>query len=406
MDMEEKQTRNIKSRKKIQQTMSTSSIMSALGLAIVAVMAVVVFGFNSSYAAEDVGTVLPDQFTTAEVTKTIHGDTNFKISPYHTTDGQQVFCLEHMVDFKSGATFTKGDAITDYGLLYLMANIYPNVQFDAFLNADLQTWLSQTAVWMYLYEKELIDYGSVAETSKNYISPTDLEYIKTTRGITIDDDFTVVYTGNPNTGGISNVSVTTDDPILYDKYIKPVVDAALQNRAQAATKKLYINFDDEISITQDNKYYQTSAVSVTATPADSFRGYEVVINSAPEGTFVVDANGNKIEDLKNMSPTDKFYFRIPVDKMTDANKILKFSINGTFKIYSGNYYVSENAQTITSVNLQDTVLSDGAELPLNYSPRVPDTGMSTAQTVYFIGLIILLSGVGIIYANVKPEESN
>ena len=48
MDMEEKQTRNIKSRKRIQQTMSTSSIMSALGLAIVAVMAVVVFGFNSS----------------------------------------------------------------------------------------------------------------------------------------------------------------------------------------------------------------------------------------------------------------------------------------------------------------------------------------------------------------------
>ena len=35
----------------------------------------------------------------------------------------------------------------------------------------------------------------------------------------------------------------------------------------------------------------------------------------------------------------------------------------------------------------------------------PDTGMNTAQTIYFIGLIILLCGVGIVYANAKPVES-
>ena len=34
----------------------------------------------------------------------------------------------------------------------------------------------------------------------------------------------------------------------------------------------------------------------------------------------------------------------------------------------------------------------------------PDTGMTTAQTIYFIGLIVLLCGVGIIYANAKPVE--
>ena len=31
--------------------------------------------------------------------------------------------------------------------------------------------------------------------------------------------------------------------------------------------------------------------------------------------------------------------------------------------------------------------------------------MSTAQTIYFIGLIVLLCGVGIVYANAKPAES-
>lgn len=35
----------------------------------------------------------------------------------------------------------------------------------------------------------------------------------------------------------------------------------------------------------------------------------------------------------------------------------------------------------------------------------PDTGMNAAQTIYFIGLIVLLCGVGIVYANTKPVES-
>ena len=33
-----------------------------------------------------------------------------------------------------------------------------------------------------------------------------------------------------------------------------------------------------------------------------------------------------------------------------------------------------------------------------------DTGMTTVQTIYFIGLIVLLCGVGIVYANAKPVQ--
>ena len=55
----------------------------------------------------------------------------------------------------------------------------------------------------------------------------------------------------------------------------------------------------------------------------------------------------------------------------------------------------------------DTVTNNkdvGSEFTIDYTPDIPDTGISAAQTVYFIGLIVLLSGVGIIYANVKPTE--
>ena len=35
---------------------------------------------------------------------------------------------------------------------------------------------------------------------------------------------------------------------------------------------------------------------------------------------------------------------------------------------------------------------------------VPDTASSLSKTIYYIGFIILLSGVGIIYANIRPKK--
>lgn len=380
----------------------------SLALVLVAVLGIVIASFSRSYAVDTVTNRLPDTFTTAQVTKDLYSTggsgAGVHTAPYFTDGGIQVFCLEHTIDFEGDTSYSKDEAIDDYGLLYLMANIYPNVNYDTFLNDDLQSWISQIAIWMYLYENEKLTSGVVDPSSPNYISDEEIVEIKAARGVFIDDDFSVIYTGNPDTGGQSNVSVTASDPLLYDKYIKPLVDAALANRT-VVKPSLYINFDKNIAITQDDKYYQTSQVSVAGSPATNFNGYELVLDSAPSGTFVVDVNGNKIEDLKNMSVTDKFYFRIPVDSVTEDNKVVKFSINGSFRGYSGYKYTAPGAQTITGVSTEDTVYSNGAEIPLNYSPNVPDTGMSTAQTVYFIGLIILLSGVGIIYANVKPEES-
>ena len=48
--------------------------------------------------------------------------------------------------------------------------------------------------------------------------------------------------------------------------------------------------------------------------------------------------------------------------------------------------------------------SDPIENPTD-TPDVPDTGMGVAQTIYFMGLILLLSGVGIVYANAKPKTN-
>ena len=77
---------------------------------------------------------------------------------------------------------------------------------------------------------------------------------------------------------------------------------------------------------------------------------------------------------------------------------------GTFRGYDGYYYRADGAQTVSTVFTTDVKNDTGLEFTLNYTPEVPSTGMNMAQSVYFIGLIVLLCGVGIIYANAKPKS--
>lgn len=415
---------NKKNRRKINQIFKSKSVVGSLVLAIVAVISVVALGFNnSSYAIPEVSSrSLGDKFTTNEPGDRIISDTEFTVLPYSTTiDGKdfQLFCLEHTVDFKSGVEYNKSDGIEDYGLLYVMASIEFRSNNDATFKAldqNLKTWISQAAIWMYLYELEDItddgvDNDSVSADNIHYLSNVvgadgsinELEAIKTAKGVYVDDgEIPVYHTLEGTKAEKSEVQVLTTT--LYDAYIKGLVTTALANR-NVPNKELIISFDDEISITQDEKYYQTSAVTVAGTPSDNFNGYELTIESAPEGTFAVDVNGNKIEDMSNLGVNDKVYFRIPVANVTEENKLIKFDVTGSFNSYEGFYYKVDGGQTISSVDVQTNNISKGDEISLDYTPSVPDTGMSTAQTVYFIGLIILLSGIGIIYANVKPEES-
>ena len=120
---------------------------------------------------------------------------------------------------------------------------------------------------------------------------------------------------------------------------------------------------------------------------------------------MVDEKGNVFDDTNNMSPTAKFYVRVPIDKVTDDNKELEISVNGKFKMYGANKYVSGEYQKVANVKIVSKALSKPLNIQLDYTPDVPDTGMGVAQTIYFMGLILLLSGVGIVYANAKPKTS-
>lgn len=373
----------------------------SITMALVAFFSFLLIGIgNVSYAApveipkDDLGDSIVTQTSNVQV---IGASTpTFSVQMYYTTvNGQSlpIFCLERDVDFIAGETLTKSGSIDDQGLLYVMANSFPHVKFvDSSGNQfpdEVQTWITQAAIWEYLNGSNL----NVSDDKHN------LEQMKTVREL--------YYGDSPNTkycdvDGCYDSEVQVDSTeTFYQKYIAELVTNAKQAGVTTSGVMQMSKQNNDISITDDEKYYQSSEITVSNTAPNNILEFSVSIEDAPEGTILVDENGQEVESTKNLS---KFYVRVPVDKVTEDNKTVKLKATGTFRGYDGYYYRADGAQTVSTVFTTDVKNDTGLEFTLNYTPEVPSTGMNMAQSVYFIGLIVLLCGVGIIYANAKPKS--
>ena len=360
---------------------------------------------NVSYAAvtpipEDEG--LGDSFTTAAVGTEVfgRGTATFPVFMYSTTNGYPIFCLERDIAFVAGTELTKEKQITDSGLLYIMANTFPHEYFkDASgqnFPDEVQTWLTQATIWQYLYETGA-NNNTEADDSQ---TSSNIAAIQTVTSIEwLNEDHTATE-GTCYVNGCDADDIST--ATFYETYIAPKVAIAKQADVSANGTLTMSIANQEISVTDDEKYYQTSLVTVSSTDQDNFvnESLKVSIDSAPDGTILVNQNGQEIENATGVA---SFYVRIPVDSVTEENKVVRLSATGTFRGYSGYYYCGTDAQTVSSVFTTDVPNTTGLEIPINYTPEVPDTGMNLAQSIYFIGLVVLLCGVGIIYANAKPK---
>ena len=358
-------------------------------VAIFAIFSILAAGFDTmgnhvSYAAPDslVGDNI--QFTVDD-TRFIQGwgvasnnadIMTFGVPSYFADQAMTIpaYCVEHTVDAQS-AQYSKGDVIDDYGLLFLLDS--RSALASEVNNQYAQTWIMQVAIWMYLYET---DPTATDPSSKNYISADDLENISATRKLTVNSS--EVFTG--------------DGTSLYDKYVKPLVNAA---KEVSASKNLSVTKEsDDLSKTSDGKYYQTSLITVSGIPAVDFESYDVNL-SGVDGAFIVNENGEVMENTNIVD--DKFYVRIPVENIKEAKQNLNVSVTGHFDTLTGNYYTATDGSPLQKVITVTGTTKDimaGVDFEIVGSP---DTGMSTSQTIYFIGLIVLLCGIGIVYANAK-----
>lgn len=352
---------------------------------------------NVSYAAvteipEDTG--LGESFTTSQQGTEVISNNGFPVFMYSTSTGIPIFCLERDINYRGGITMNKKEQITDQGLLYVMAHTFPHVKFknskgEVFPD-EVQTWITQAAIWQYLYET------GAANNTTGSGSVANIENIKTAVSLSWDTEIVGCRVDGCGAGATSQAT-------FYDTYIAPIVANARQSNVTANGTISISLANQEMSITEDEKYYQTSLVTITNSDPNNFvsDSLKVEIQSAPDGTILIDENGQEIENYNNVT---KFYVRIPVESVTEENKSVLLHAEGTFRGYDGYYYKADGAQTVSTVFTTDVKAFDDLDIPINYTPEVPDTSMSIAQSVYFIGLVVLLCGVGIIYANAKPRQ--
>ena len=400
----------------------------SFAVALFAIVSLVTVGFNQiSYAIPEVQQPFGDEFyvndysdtnpnaATERENKVVGANSNFTVFPYYAlvkdeagteTDRKPVYCLEYDVQFTDGGHYSKESGVeVDGGLLYLLANLHPHNKIkngSADVDDSTATWITQTAIWIYLSEKG--DTGN-QDLTKEKIAAIRAE--------------TALNKGHDSTKITETINLGTGKP-LYDNLVvyadgdqKTINELITKAKSlPAVAKAVKVDKNDTISLSNDGKYYFTDVIAVKGIVSDKtigvFNGFSLKITKAPEGTIITDKDGVEIKDTSNLAPGTEFYIRIPVDKVTEDNKKVEVDVSGSFKSFLGYGYRVDNSaesQRITLVNTVNNNVHFDLDVDVNYSPRVPDTGMTTAQSIYFIGLVVLLCGVGIVYANAKPATN-
>lgn len=396
------------------------SIVLSFIVAVFAVVSLIAVGFNQiSYAApiqEDSITLHKGSWGAGQEafiratdnTSVIMVPMFFADSTDPATATQPLFCIEHGIDASETSYNSESTIYDDFGLIYILNQSkvlggpgivtgdlkYPDPAMSGeSLTAEDQKYVemyaTQIAIWLYLHEKY-----PASDSRHGKLDVAD-EHGKTPYSL-ITGQTNLYTTRTPGTHNPTNRLYSGN---LYNSYVKSVVEAA-KNATNYKTVRA-VMASDSISKVGDDDTYQTDKISVAAEPASDLVNYSVDL-SGIDGAYIVDKDGNKKTALDTFAPSDIFYVRVPVNKVTKETSSVKISIVGEFQNYlGGDYYVATGSQAVVGVTSERFRVAN--ETTINFLVA-PDTGMSTAQTIYFIGLIVLLCGVGIIYANAKPVE--
>ena len=396
-------------------------VTASVLIAIVAVFAFVATSFNNpSWAAVPTAdSKLSDQFTlrleenASQAWVASNESDGLPVSRFWANDrkGISVFCLEENIDAKDGTSYhfvSSDTSASDYGILYILANGYYNKDsFTKDLDNTERVVVTQLALWNYLYDK---DTNGNSSNFSTFVSKYGIANGKATR-----DFYAEIRKG-------TDATPSEGDKIkIYNNYISKLVSAAKTAKASDTMPSISISGgDDNISLTEDKKYYQSSAI-VTVSSGNTKNFMVSVDDSSPKGTILVDDKGDALNEKAEHAVGKEFFVRVPVDSVGDKGATVNLSLTAIGYKYTGKVYKPpckdfddaknkcvkyEAGQTVIGVNVEQAETKEGAQVKFDYVPEVPNTGMNTSQIIYFIGLVILVCGVGIVYANIKPKESN
>ena len=420
------------------------SIVLSFIVAIFAIVSLIAVGFNQvSYAAPDDTAGAPAKITpvqfgikekkdatsfqTRSIFVTSYADNksfNYEImyedkgSFDSATEGNIIddindinilFCYgNHNDEAGFNSEYSDGGIIDDAGLAYILnrsgitgnavgagiSGLAPGLTNFRYLEA----YATQVAIWSYLGRTTCTSWdtesGNCTGTSKvsevaQVTNPTGYKLLPEGPVTTSYPDFNKIITDDANPG----------NPIgsMYGSINNIVREAGYAKESGSSSAPINVNVPNDVSKVSGTNYYQSEEISVSAADLISFN----IELSGIDGAFIVNSAGEEIKNLNGLPADTKFFVRFPEDKIGEKKDIVIKVTGEVRNVAVPHVYLLDGHQSIIKVE-KGTGPASGSGVLTVVTP--PDTGASTSQTIYFIGLIVLLCGVGIIYANSKAVK--
>ena len=399
--------------KKKKNTRLGISVGLSFAVAFVAIVSILFVGTSgTTYSLDDV-TTLPVTLTTiAPTQQVIDASGTFDVKPYSAEGvSNPIYCVESAQGYEPGITLTRvkkngGDyVIEDAGFIYLLTKI-SNMSVKA---ADVQvtngtvsdadkvkfvnSWLRQTAIWSYL--------GRTGATgSKDIYGPSNASALYAVKELHAGDIGNAVNYLQPTDSTKSFYELVGLNKIVDDAYgyrnSSTLLTIGLTKASDKFTMTKGYLKSDKINVKYDN----------TGLISDHADTYSITLSNAPSGTKVygINSSGKEelIKDLKNISYSKykQLYLYVPASGVKGTVKF-SMGISGNFEVYTGYYYENGNAQRVTTVDKVRMVRNSGEDFTLT---KAPDTASNASRIMYIIGMVVLLSGLGILYVNIKNQK--
>ena len=319
----------------------------------------------------------------------------------------RVYCVQLRRKIVDKVHYAKeANVATDLGLLYILNNSSANGKaFTGYTetNAEyVEQWATQAAIWLYLakqYPTEpLYQFYKKTDTDIPHLNSSDPDSMVLDTENALTTAKKLAFLGGPHSG----IEKAFAMPGVAAKVVDLVTKAQAAAKTTSSIKVIVDTPKKDFEKTKDGKFYQSALITVTGNPADQLKSYDISLEGIKD-VKVVDENGKDLA-LTNVPAGKKFYVRIPVAKVTEKTQTLKVLVDGHFTVPVGVYYSATTGDYQRLIVLDEEEKTDQSGIQFNIIGAA-DTGMNAAQTIYFIGLIVLLCGIGIVYANTKPVES-
>jgi hypothetical protein len=431
--MEKIYMENNQNQKQTRQTKKTFNMLNvtvglSFAIAFIAVASILlVVAFKPSYSYESLET-LPDSVKAQTIDKHLKGngasDSTFLFMLQYGNDNKtsRGICLEYPVGYGgNGASLNKDGSIDDVGLIYLIQRldeIGARIESDYSSNGnfgcsgntcskeDIAAWVKQNAVWAYQAQKL---GGSQPDVYGQTTDPNGR-----TSGTNLPNY--VDYSGIQNSTVVERSDIPSSEKYTcpggdtwFNHYgVSAAVSEALTKEGTLADVSINLSVANEGNSqwTESGDFYRTGKINVETLGASSSSVAASLNGIDNAKLYGCPSSGDcsEIKDLTNISLASYDHFRIyvPKDAVSTEKKNVTLVFNYKFEVISGYYYKANGHQTVTMLGTLPKEVSKGLDFSI---VKVPDTATDISGTIYIVGLIVLLSGLGILYINVRKQKT-